>query len=311
MLRHIIALSSLSPFSPNGGNAAAGQQVLAPPTNADGTPANGQLSPTGTDGAAAQGQQTPPPTGQRDNRLVRELVRRDVVYTLVGFVLDHIEYTDAPADGTDAVGGVASMPAPKQSDPYHTASLPSIRSATSSLCSSINVLIEIIRKNNSDFSEPHLFHTLRSHLIGLQQSHAATAPQTEKPADDSASADTVNLSEAETPAKVERETTGDDAERGRLEVAMLEMGDKMGIVHLGVLLEAFSGRIEALQKLLQEPRSLVSSKGVLRRRKILTDHQAGAMSGPWMRYTPHSGAATYRRAIRRALALLKHVDFEP
>lgn len=102
--------------------------------------------------------------------------------------------------------------------------LPNLESCTSSVVQSICIVIELIRQNNSDYFEPYLFHTLRNRLIQVQQQLSTRDP-----------------------------------EEGRiaLEGAMKEMVDRMGVVHLGPLLDIFSEKLERLQEFLHKPRSLV------------------------------------------------------
>lgn len=94
-------------------------------------------------------------------------------------------------------------------------------SASSSVVQSICIIIELIRQNNSDYFEPYLFHTLRNRLIQVQQ----TLPQ--------------------------------DGAREALETAMKEMVNRMGVVHLGPVLELMCDHLDKLQRFLKEPRSLV------------------------------------------------------
>ena len=47
--------------------------------------------------------------------------------------------------------------------------LPDRQSCASSVTHAISIIIELIRKNNSDYFEPYLFHTLRNRLIHVQQ----------------------------------------------------------------------------------------------------------------------------------------------
>ncbi|KAI0807835.1 SAPS-domain-containing protein [Fomes fomentarius] len=93
-------------------------------------------------------------------------------------------------------------------------------SASSSVVQSICIIIELIRQNNSDYFEPYLFHTLRNRLIQVQQ----TLPQ--------------------------------DGAREALETAMKEMVNRMGVVHLGPVLELMCDHLDKLQRFLKEPRSL-------------------------------------------------------
>ena len=109
---------------------------------------------------------------------------------------------------------------PSSSDPSSSVTP---ESATSSLVQSICIIIELIRQNNSDYFEPYLFHTLRTRLIQVQQ-HAQMNPE---------------------------------GARDSLETAMKEMVNRMGVVHLGPVLELMCDHLDKLQRFLKEPRSLV------------------------------------------------------
>jgi len=146
-------------------------------------------------------------SGTRDNRMIRELVSEQSINTMIGFMLDPIQLTDAEWVGTGA-----------PSDPFIVHPLPSVASATSSLSHICNILVEIIRRNNSDFSEPHLFHTLRHKLMMIQGQQPPDA-------------------------------------REAMEEALAQMGSKMGIVHLGHLISTLSDRFHDLHQLLLRPRS--------------------------------------------------------
>ncbi|PFH48504.1 hypothetical protein AMATHDRAFT_65352 [Amanita thiersii Skay4041] len=99
---------------------------------------------------------------------------------------------------------------------------PTVESATSSVVNTISIIIELIRKNNSDYFEPYLFHSLRNRLIQIQQQiHMHT-----------------------------------EDGREALERAMQEMVDRMGVVHFGPLLEIMCGSLGELQKFLGAPRSV-------------------------------------------------------
>ena len=141
--------------------------------------------------------------GTRDNRLIRELVSDSNISTMIGFMLDDVEVTDRD-----------------ETDPFVVNPLPSLSSASSSLSHVCNILVELIRRNNSDFSEPHLFHTLRNRLMSIRQENEA-----------------------------------EDEERRRMEEAMIELSQKMGIVHLGNLTTMLSERFDRLHRRLLEPRS--------------------------------------------------------
>ena len=94
-------------------------------------------------------------------------------------------------------------------------------SASSSVVQSICIIIELIRQNNSDYFEPYLFHTLRNRLIQVQQ------------------------------------TLPPDGAREALETAMKEMVNRMGVVHLGPVLELMIDHLDTLQRFLKEPRYVV------------------------------------------------------
>lgn len=98
-------------------------------------------------------------------------------------------------------------------------------SASSSVVQSICIIIELIRQNNSDYFEPYLFHTLRNRLIQVQQ----------------------------------QMVMNQDGAREALEKAMQEMVNRMGVVHLGPVLELMCDHLDKLQLFLKEPRSLVRS----------------------------------------------------
>lgn len=101
--------------------------------------------------------------------------------------------------------------------------LPDHESSTSAVVHSVGIIIELIRQNNSDYFEPYLFHTLRNRLIQFQQ---------------------------------QLHTYSEDG-REVLEQAMQEMVNRMGVVHLGPLLEIMADRLGEFQHYLKEPRSLV------------------------------------------------------
>lgn len=101
--------------------------------------------------------------------------------------------------------------------------LPDAESIISSVVQSICIIIELIRQNNSDYFEPYLFHTLRNRLIQVQQ---------------------------QLPMH-----TQDGREA--LERAMTEMVNRMGVVHLGPVLDIMCDKLDDLQSYLKNPRSLV------------------------------------------------------
>lgn len=151
--------------------------------------------------------------GPASNRFARELAHKDSISTLAGYILHDYEagqplVKPCAGDGTD--------------DSLASSELPNGHSATSSVIHSISVIIELIRKNNSDYFEPYLFHTLRNRLIQIQQ-----------------------------------QLQGVEDARETLEAAMKEMVDRMGVVNLGPLLEIMSKRLSDFQRFLRQPRSLV------------------------------------------------------
>jgi SIT4-associating protein SAP185/190 len=182
LLKSIITLCAPAPFNPNGGNT---MQANAQP-------------------------------GVRDNRLIRELVSASSINTMIGFMLDPLELSDADWHGLNGKGEP-----PHPADPFVVHPLPSIASATSSLSHVCNILVEIIRRNNSDFSEPHLFHTLRHRLMMIQG-----------------------------------EAAGSDA-RSQMEEALAELTSKMGIVHLGHLIATLSDRFADLHQILMRQKSVL------------------------------------------------------
>ena len=153
------------------------------------------------------------------NCFARELAHRDSVNKLVSYILCDF----------------GPMPPPGSSDPEQHASdqqtpttssmqiKPDPDCAASSVVQSICIIIELIRQNNSDYFEPYLFHTIRNRLVKIQNQ-----PQ----------------------RQVGREA---------LEDAFNEMVNRMGVVHLGPLLEVMCDKLDALQNYLRNPRSLVMS----------------------------------------------------
>ena len=153
--------------------------------------------------------------GPASNRFARELARHDNVSKLVDYIL--ADYGPEPdEDLNDAMEGPRT---PK------IQTLPTSASSASSVVLSISIIVELIRKNNSDYFEPYLFHTLRNRLIQIQQ---------------------------------HLQTRSDDG-RETLEQAMKEMVDRMGVVHLGAVLQIISERLDVFQQYLRKPRSTVRS----------------------------------------------------
>lgn len=174
------------------------------------------------------------------NCFARELASRENISKLLRFMLDDVPLGP---DSIPKLNGHATFTPEQIALPRITAgstgymdedfeqfdgavSLPNAESATSSVVNSISVVIELIRKNNSDYFEPYLFHNLRNRLIQVQQQLHMGHMQSED---------------------------GRDV----LERAMKELVDRMGVVHLGALLEAICERLHGFQELLKRPRSLV------------------------------------------------------
>ncbi|KAF6763649.1 SIT4 phosphatase-associated protein-domain-containing protein [Ephemerocybe angulata] len=197
--------------------------------------------------------------GPASNRFARELAKRETITKLLSFMLynfDSLPDEAKPAEagapelkgkekGAQEVGVPSSSSSTTLSSPNQNggekkgelgdasagesvppvASAPTVPnrdSATSSVVHSIAVVIELIRKNNSDYFEPYLFHTLRNRLIQVQQ---------------------------------QSHSQGEDT-RIALEETMKEMVNRMGVVHLGPVLELMCDNLGEFHKFLKEPRSL-------------------------------------------------------
>ncbi|CAK5277201.1 unnamed protein product [Mycena citricolor] len=145
--------------------------------------------------------------GPASNIFARQLASMESVKTLSGYIL--LDYKTPPPDQAE------------------TETLPNAESCTSSVVHSIAIVIELIRKNNSNYFEPYLFHTLRNRLIQVQQ-HLG-------------------------PAALEEDGDGG---REQLESALGEMVDRIGVVHLGPLLELITEKLDGLQGYLRSPRSV-------------------------------------------------------
>lgn len=167
--------------------------------------------------------------GSKNNRLIRDMVSEECISKMTGFMLDDIELSDKDWKGLNGEGAE-----PSPADPFVVHPLPSISSASSSLSQCSMVLVELIRRNNSDFSEPHLFHTLRNRLMTLRNQ------------------------QLKDHAENGRTSAVDAADRDAMEDAMSEISPKMGIVHLGGLLAKMIDRFGDLHRFLLEPRSQVS-----------------------------------------------------
>jgi len=156
--------------------------------------------------------------GPASNRFARELAHRRSISKLVDYIL-----ADFGPDPEEAISTAEDDSMSEEPSISTSPLLPNSHSSASSVVHSITIIIELIRKNNSDYFEPYLFHTLRNRLIQVQQ-------------------------HLQTHTEDGRET---------LERAMKEMVDRMGVVHLGSVLEIMCERLDAFQNYLRQPRSMV------------------------------------------------------
>lgn len=162
------------------------------------------------------------------NQFARELARRESIVTLTSFILS--DYPPKHKENLDSSQPPSSENPENGEDDHESlftksqVLLPNADSTSSSIVQSICIIIELIRQNNSDYFEPYLFHTLRNRLIQVQQSLQMHTQD------------------------------GRDA----LERAMSEMVNRMGVVHLGPVLDIMCNKLEELQKYLRNPRSMVS-----------------------------------------------------
>ncbi|TRM61242.1 SIT4 phosphatase-associated protein-domain-containing protein [Schizophyllum amplum] len=163
--------------------------------------------------------------GPSSNRFARELVKPDMISQLMNYIVADF----GPQSTTSALKVLADPPPDagegKDNMSWSISSqppLPTLESHTSSVVSSIAVVVEVIRKNNSDYFEPYLFHVLRNRLMQVQQ----------------------------------QMDFSDGDYRQALEPTMQAMVDKLGVVHFGPLLEVMCNQMELLQGFTKQPRSL-------------------------------------------------------
>lgn len=279
MIKAIVALSSpgagtgVGAFNPNGGNGqdqnvqGQQQQVLTSPTDPNTQIATHQVGNSDTN-ASGNASDAGAAGGHRDNQLIREMVNKDNVDLLIGYMFTDVVPSEEEqsshrqaddANRTPSVekplveamtnGDSAATTFTYSFDPYDTPRLPSHSSINSSFCNIINIFIELIRKNNSDFAEPHLFHTMRNRLIRLKQRAVEERAETERRKQD----------QGETSGGVPTEEEMDEIDRGKMEDVMTEMSGRMGIVHLGALMDALSDNVGKLQAMIEQPKSFVST----------------------------------------------------
>ncbi|WFD32386.1 hypothetical protein MSPP1_003431 [Malassezia sp. CBS 17886] len=119
---------------------------------------------------------------------------------------------------------------------------------SSSFIHCVGVFIELIRKNNSDYFEQHLFHTLRNYLLLRRQEVSGQRRHErlmERHSEDTQEKPNLSLDDLQFE---------DDDDPDGMEEAMAEVAEKMGIVHLGPLLRALSDRVPDLQGLMRHPK---------------------------------------------------------
>ncbi len=220
------------------------------------------------------------------NRFPRQLVSEELVQSLVSFMLDDATDTNptgaqhplsttpsgSRGDGADS----DSVSSSSAASDYHSVVSTTTERSTSSLLQVASVIIEIMRKNNSDFFEPYLFHTLRHRLIQVQQQYIPTIIRT-----------------SYDPQKCEEE------DREILEQTMASMVGQMGIVHFGGLLEILSDRLPEFQALLKTPRSFVR---LTEPRTIPNADTVNSIEWPdidysWRDRAPHIRTFPHMRAI--------------
>lgn len=205
--------------------------------------------------------------GPASNRFARELATKQNVTKLTNYMLTDFSADSCNTPTEDTVS--------EEED--GRLSSPTFESSTSSVVQSIAIIIELIRKNNSDYFEPYLFHTLRNRLIQVQQqSHLA----------------------------------GEDI-RAALEQVMQEMVHRMGVVHLGAVLEVMSERLEDFQKYLKAPRSSVCSVFDMSISSFDFNLARRYFDNNWKNDSIHLRTLSNCRTLRRAPPLLKYVTAQP
>ena len=170
--------------------------------------------------------------GPASNLFARQIAQKESIEKLVGYMLDDppleiesVNETNTSSTNSSQSDSTESPDSSFSSSDFHSTSpVLNIDTATSSGINAISIIIELIRKNNSDYFEPYLFHTLRNRLIQVQQ---------------------------------HMHVQSEDG-REALEHAFNEMVDRMGVVHLGPMLEIMCDRLGKFQQLLHKPRFSVS-----------------------------------------------------
>lgn len=225
------------------------------------------------------------------NCFARELASRENISNLLRFMLDEVPlggdllpkvngFTNFTPENSALSRARSSSPKHLEddSDHFETTDLPNAESATSSVVNSISIIIELIRKNNSDYFEPYLFHNLRNRLIQVQQ-------QLHMQSEDG---------------------------REVLERAMKELVDRMGVVHLGAMLEVMCERLHGFQGLLKRPRSLVclpfQCHSTLSLNRI---QEAPIVHNGRPHNSPYNRTLSYMRTLCRAITLFQYGPPQP
>lgn len=160
-----------------------------------------------------------------NNTLVRELASQATIDTLLGYMLDVQPSDDASVDSQNDQASTSRTPTSSNFAPSQTSSPPrraSKEAITSSLLNSLTVIIDIIRKNNSDFTELQIFHFLE---------RAANASDDDE--------------------RIGLEGEGEEG------FSMQDQGPSL--VDLEPLLRSITSRLAGLNRLLTQPRSDVSN----------------------------------------------------
>lgn len=191
-------------------------------------PAPTPFASVGQANGGGGGEQNGAVGGSRNNKFARELVSDEHVRKLVGFMLEPALEPALSEESTEVAmspaRGGETTPTQRSSDLLQEAAV----TRSSSLIAVISIFIELIRKNNSDYSEPHLFHTLRNGLMSHSTTQASKA---------------LLAGENEMDDEVK-----EAKDRVELEEKMEDLNASLGIVHLGNLLAVLSGQIGELRR---------------------------------------------------------------
>ncbi|KXN91442.1 Extragenic suppressor of kinetochore protein 1 [Leucoagaricus sp. SymC.cos] len=165
------------------------------------------------------------------NLFARELASKEIVDKLVSYIVHDFSVPKPPSTSSAPIDSTSSSTNTETTteSEFDADRLPSLDSSVSSVTNSISIIIELIRKNNSDYFEPYLFHTLRNRLIHFQQHLTEEAGK------------------------------NPDETREMLEQAMADLVNRMGVVNLSFVLSGVGEKMHELKIFLREPRSLVGN----------------------------------------------------